>query len=169
MKPVRTSVLTILLIACAAMAAFSQNDVKPSVVTMAKSKFASLPAVPACLTLSPQSGDPSKGESLLLIKMKANCVVPWHWHTATEHLMFVSGKGRIEMKGETAQAVAGGDFVDLPSKHVHQFTCVSGCVFFDHTSAAFDVHYVDKDGREIPVEQALKAPPKAKPSKAPSK
>jgi len=139
------------------------------VVPMSTTKFASLPVVPACLTPSPQSGDPSKGEALLLVKMKPACTVPWHWHTAIEDLMIVSGKGKVEMKDAAAQNVTSGDYVHLPSKHVHQFTCTTACTFFLHTSAAFDIHYLDKDGKEIPPEQALKSPAKSKPAKGADK
>jgi hypothetical protein len=35
--------------------------------------------------------------------------------------------------------------------------------------AAFDIHYVDKDGKEIPVEQALKSTANAPAKKAAAK
>ena len=145
-----------LLIVCLATAAFAQNDDKPYVAPLATSKFITLPVVPACLTLSPQSGDPNKGEALLLVRMKPACTIPWHWHTAIEDLMIVSGKGKIEMKDSPAHNVTSGDYVHLPSKHIHQFSCSTNCTFFLHTSAAFDIHYVDKDGNELPVEQVVK-------------
>jgi hypothetical protein len=38
---------------------------------------------------------------------------------------------------------------------VHQFTCISACTAFLASNAAFDIHYVDANGTEIPTEQAL--------------
>lgn len=154
-----------ILVVCLAAAAFAQNTDQASVVPMATSKFITLPVVPACLTLSPQSGDPNKGEAMLLMKMKPACMVPWHWHTASEDLMIVSGKGKIEMKGAPAHNVSSGDYVHLPSKHIHQFSCSTNCTFFLRISSAFDIHYVDKDGNELPVEQVVKPATKSKPAK----
>ena len=50
-----------------------------------------------------------------------------------------------------------GDYVNLPGKYVHQFTCVAACTFFIVPSAAFDIHYVDKSGKEISPDEALKS------------
>ena len=54
---------------------------------MSENKFAPMAGLPSCSTLSVESGDPSKGPSVILIKGKAGCVIPWHWHTPTEHVM----------------------------------------------------------------------------------
>jgi quercetin dioxygenase-like cupin family protein len=148
------------VLACMLLGAAAQD--KSGVTSAAKSKFGPLPGVPACLTLSVQRGDPSKGGAVLLIKMAPGCTVPWHWHTAGEALLMVSGKGKIEMKDVAASAVAPGDYVYLPGKHPHQFSCATACMFFDVTEGAFDIHYIDKDGKEIPPDQALK--PAAKPA-----
>lgn len=43
----------------------------------------------------------------------------------------------------------------MPSKHQHVFTCVTACVGFVSADGAFDIHYVDDAGKEIPVETAL--------------
>jgi quercetin dioxygenase-like cupin family protein len=146
-----------------ALSAFAQD--KAGVTTLAKTKFQPLPGLPACMTLSAQRGDPSKGAAVILAKFTAGCTVPWHWHTAAENLMIVSGKGKIEMKDASAPAtLAPGDYVYLPGKHQHQFTCLSACTLFDATEGAFDIHYIDKDGKEIPPEQAL--PPAKKPATA---
>src|SRR5262249_2712630 len=142
------------LMAAMDCAAFAQDQTK--VGTAASSKLAPLPVFPQCATASAQRGDPSKGAAVFLVKMTGNCVVPWHWHTAGENLMIVSGKAKVEMKdGGTSSPVAAGDYVFMPGKHVHQFTCVAACTFFVSTEGAFDIHYVDKDGKEIPLEKAL--------------
>jgi quercetin dioxygenase-like cupin family protein len=148
------------LVAAMAMSAMAQDQ--PSVKTLASTKFGPLPGLPTCMTLSAQRGDPTKEGAVILIKMTSGCKVPWHWHTFGEGLMIVNGKARIEMKDAAAAPLIAGDYVYLPGKHPHQFTCTTACTFFDLTEGAFDIHYIDKDGKEIPPEQALK--PAAKPA-----
>src|ERR1017187_8477585 len=131
---------------------------------LASTKFMALPVLPSCMTISAQRGDPMKGAAVLLLKVKSGCVVPWHWHTANENLMMVSGRGKAEMKSGGTHTMAMGDYLYLAGKQVHQFTCVSSCLVFDVIDGAFDIHYVDSEGKEIPVEQALK--PMAKPAAA---
>ncbi len=122
---------------------------------LASTKFMTLPVLPSCMTISAQRGDPMKGAAVLLLQVKSGCVVPWHWHTANENLMMVSGKGKSEMSGG-AHTMAMGDYLYLAGRQVHQFTCISSCLVFDVIDEAFDIHYVDAEGQEIPVEQALK-------------
>ena len=130
---------------------------------LASTKFMALPVLPACMTISAQRGDPMKDAAVLLLKVKSGCIVPWHWHTANENLMMVSGSAKAEMS-DGANTLVAGDYLYLAGKQIHQFTCISSCVVFDVIDGAFDIHYVDKDGNEIPVEQALK--PTAKPATA---
>jgi quercetin dioxygenase-like cupin family protein len=123
---------------------------------MSENKFAPLPGLPACATLAVESGDPSKGASLILLKGPAGCRIPWHWHTPTEQIMVVSGSAKVEMRdsGRTSSLGPGG-YAMMPSKHVHQFTCSSACAAFVSSDGAFDIHYVDAQGGEIPLEAAL--------------
>jgi quercetin dioxygenase-like cupin family protein len=164
MNSIRRFAVAAGLLSVIALGAAAQDNAKAGVVTAAGSKFAPLPGLPTCLTLSVQRGDPTKGPAVLLAKMTPGCKVPWHWHTAGEALFMVSGKGKIETKDAAAAGVAPGDYVSLPGKHPHQFSCATACTFFDATEGAFDIHYVDKDGKEIPPDQALK--PAAKPAAA---
>jgi quercetin dioxygenase-like cupin family protein len=124
---------------------------------LSENKFAPLPGLPACATLAVESGDPSKGASVILLKGPAGCVIPWHWHTPTEQVMIVSGSAKVGMKdsGQTSSLGPGG-FAMMPSKHVHQFTCASACSAFVSSDTAFDIHYVDAKGGEISPEAALK-------------
>src|SRR5262249_9606554 len=85
------------LMACMGFAAMSDDS--RGVTPIPASKFALLPGFPACMTLSTQRGDPSKGPAVILAKFTSGCSVPWHWHTAAENLTVVSGKGKLEMKG----------------------------------------------------------------------
>jgi quercetin dioxygenase-like cupin family protein len=160
MKSIRM-LAVIAFLAVMAITALAQD--KPGVVSAAASKFAPLEGLPACSTLSVQRGDPTKGPATILIKATTGCKIPWHWHTATEGLIMVSGKAKVEMKDAPTATMAPGDYAYLPGKHQHQFTCVAACTFFAVTEGAFDIHYVDKDGNEIPPAQALKASP-AKPA-----
>jgi quercetin dioxygenase-like cupin family protein len=160
--------LSVLLFAltfnCLTNSAFAQGD-RSMVTTSAEAKFAGLPVLPSCATLAVEKGDPMKGASILLIKASSGCKIPWHWHTATEQLMFVSGTAKIEMQDSQPHALKKGDFALLPGKHHHQFTCASSCLFFNVIDGAFDIHYIDKSGNEIPPEEALKVSGKAGRSK----
>ncbi|WP_346837014.1 cupin domain-containing protein [Microbulbifer sp. SAOS-129_SWC] len=130
---------------------------KPIARALDTAKFGELGVLPSCLTFAVYRGDPNTGPSLLLIKMTSGCVVPWHWHTAREELMLVSGKGKIELADFPTHVLEAGSYVLLPAKHHHQFTCQTDCVLFNAISGKFDIHYLDKSGNEIPVEQALQA------------
>lgn len=120
-------------------------------------KFAPVPGIPSCATAAPVRGDPSKGPSVLLIKLASGCRVPWHWHTANEQLMIVSGTGTLEMKDGKKLKLRAGTYALLPNHQVHQATCSSNCVFFNSSDGVFDVHYVDQAGKEITPEEALKS------------
>ena len=133
----------------------------------ATSKFTNMPVLPPCLTLSVQRGDPSKGPAVILLKFKPGCVVPWHWHTASEQLMVVSGTGKAQMKDGQPATVHPGDYLYLPAKHVHQFTAVTAVTMFDLPSGAFDIHYVDPAGTEVPPDKAFGNVIKVKPASAP--
>lgn len=127
----------------------------------ATSKFVNFPGLPTCLTGSVQNGDPTKGAAVILAKLSAGCTVPWHWHTADEQLMMVTGTGKAAMKEGSPTTIHAGDYLSLPGKGVHKFTCVAACTFFLAPSGAFDIHYVNAEGKEISPEEALKAKSKA--------
>jgi quercetin dioxygenase-like cupin family protein len=166
MRLSRVGLLTGFLLLLVCFPLFAQD--KMSYASMKESKFGNLPVLPACMTVSVQRGDPSKGPSVLAGKLKAGCKVPWHWHTAAENLVVVSGSAKAEMKDGAAQVLSPGDYVYMPGKQPHQFTCSTACTIFVMPDAAFDIHYIDKDGNEIPTEQAVKAPMKSTPAKKPA-
>ena len=120
-------------------------------------KFVTFPGLPTCATGSVQDGDPTKGPSILLAKTTAGCTFPWHWHTPIEHVMMVSGAGSIEMKGGKPVTLKAGGFAQMPSHHVHRFTSSGASLLYIYSDAAFDIHYVDAKGDEIPPDVALKA------------
>ena len=146
----------VVLLSLMTATAVAQQTDKPITQNTSPSQFQKHPALPDCLTLAVQRGDPSSGPSILLVKGTTGCSAPWHFHSPNEQLMMVSGTGRVEMKGEPAVNLHSGGFAYAPVKHVHQFTCVGGpCSFFLHSDGPFDIHYVDQNGNEIPAEQAL--------------
>jgi quercetin dioxygenase-like cupin family protein len=129
---------------------------QPAGRNMAAMKFGPVPGMPTCAPGAVQSGDPTKGSSIVMGKMAAGCSIPWHWHTPNEHLMMVSGVARIEMKDGQPITLRAGGFALLPSRHVHQFHCTTACSLFVYSDAAYDIHYVDAQGKEISPEEALK-------------
>ena len=161
---IRSGMIFLLLMLTCALSAplVAQNAEQMPYASMASSKFMTLPVLPACMSLSAQRGDPMKGPAVLLVKFTSGCVVPWHWHTAGENLMMVSGKAKAEMKPDGAHMMSAGDYIFLAGKQVHQFTCISSCVVFDVIDGAFDIHYVNADGKELTPEEALK--PMTKPA-----
>jgi quercetin dioxygenase-like cupin family protein len=131
---------------------------KPIVTTAASAKFGPVPNTPECFTVAVDRGDPSQGPSVLLAKFAPGCVAPFHWHTPSETAMIVSGSLEVQMKDDKAFVARHGDFAYLPGHHVHRAKCIgsSPCLVFLTSDAAFDIHWVDASGQEIPLETALK-------------
>ena len=87
--------------------------------SMAKAKFGNFPVLPKCAMISVASGDPSQGAAMVMAKASSGCVIPWHWHTAREQLMFVTGTAKVEMKdGAPAHLHSGDASGPRPSKWV---------------------------------------------------
>jgi quercetin dioxygenase-like cupin family protein len=146
--------IAIFIVACAAIA---RAEDMGTLRKMSENKFAPLAGMPPCVTLAVESGDPTKGASVIVFKATAGCTIPWHWHTPTEQVMIVSGSANVEMKDSGKSAVLGpGGFALMPSKHVHQFTCRTACSAFVSSDVQFDIHYVDSNGNEVPPETAFK-------------
>jgi quercetin dioxygenase-like cupin family protein len=134
-------------------------DEKPIVSLAANAKYGAVPNAPECFTVAVEQGDPSKGPSVILAKFAPGCVAPFHWHTPNETVMVVSGSLEIQMKDDKSLVTHHGDFAYLPAHHVHRATCLGSapCIVFLTSDAAFDIHWVDVAGQEIPLEAALKA------------
>lgn len=165
MRVAACTLLLVLLAGVALTPALAQDDM--GYVPIAKAKFGNLPVLPKCATIAVASGDPNKEAAVIMAKVATGCVIPWHWHTASEELMFVSGSAKVDMKEGATARMHAGDYLHLPSKNVHQFSCVGACTFFLVTDGAFDIHYVDASGKEISIDEGLKA--KAPAKKAPAK
>ncbi|MFZ3210026.1 MAG: cupin domain-containing protein [Terriglobales bacterium] len=158
--------LLVATVGLVALCAWAQGGDETHIANPAQLKLGSAPYLPSCLTMAPEHGDPSKGAFTLMLKFTSGCRVPMHWHTSAEEVMLVSGSGKVQMQDGKSTTLDRGGFVYIPPKHPHAFTCATACTAFLSGDAAFDIHYVDKSGNEIPAEQALGA--KA-PTKAPAK
>jgi quercetin dioxygenase-like cupin family protein len=129
----------------------------------AKAKFTSVPGVPVCTTLAPLRGDMGKTASTLMVRMKAGCMVPFHWHTPSEEMVVLQGLPLAQMLGKHPYVLKVGSYSQLPTHHVHRFKCTSkvDCLFFLVADGPFDIHFVDEQGKEISTEAALDAAAKA--------
>jgi len=159
----------VVLITLAAMAATTraEEEKKPDTdkmisMTPQTMKFTPIPDMPPCATAGILRGNPRSGPAWVLLKLASGCRVPWHWHTANESLLVISGQGTVEMKDGPPLQFAPGAYASLPSHHMHRATCARSCLLFNAADAAFDIHYVDANGEEISLEKAMKPPAKAK-------
>ena len=155
MRFVSWCVVSVFVLGLTSQFVAAQEADKSAYVAGATSKFVNFPGIPPGMTGAVQSGDPGKGNATLLLKAQTGCKVPWHWHTPTEHVMIVSGSAKVEMRGGNSATLGPGGYAMMPSKHVHQFTCTSACSAFVNSDGAFDIHYLDANGKEIPPDTAL--------------
>jgi mannose-6-phosphate isomerase-like protein (cupin superfamily) len=121
-------------------------------------KFSPIPDMPGCASAAIVRGNPRSGPAWVFLKLDAGCRVPWHWHTANETLLVISGRGTLAMKDGPPLKFAPGAYASLPSHHMHQASCSRACLLFNSADAAFDIHYVDARGQEISPEEALRPP-----------
>jgi len=135
----------------------STSGQEPLVKTIQQGTFNTPPNLPGCFTQVVERGDPRTGPYIAFVKLASGCTLPWHWHTANEDLMFTSGTGQFQAKGQQPQTVSEGAYVSMPSRHQHQLACPSGCSFYLTRDGAADIHYVDAAGNEISPETALTA------------
>lgn len=149
---IHSALRALALILAVPLVATAQTMVHQSPST---AKFGANPALPACVTVALQDGDPGTGSAIFLLKTTGHCEIPWHWHTANERLIILSGTARLEMKGSPAVVAHHGDLVVMPAKHPHHFTSNGSTEFYLLTDAPFDIHYVNASGEEIPPAQAL--------------
>src|SRR5262245_14922387 len=150
------ALLVIALVAVAALAAHAESTDKMVAMDPKTLKFITVPDMPACATAAILRGNPRSGPAWVLLKLTSGCRVPWHWHTANESLVVISGRGTLAMKDGPPLRFAPGAYASLPSHHAHQASCTRSCLFFNAADAAFDIHYVDAGGEEISASKALK-------------
>jgi quercetin dioxygenase-like cupin family protein len=160
------ALLVIVLGAVAALGpfvpAYAEDAEKMVALDPQKLEFIKVPDMPACATAAILRGNPRSGPAWVLLKLASGCRVPWHWHTANESLVVISGRGTLAMKDGPPLRFAPGAYTSLPSHHVHQASCSRSCLFFNAADAAFDIHYVNATGEEISASKALKPAAKKK-------
>jgi len=155
-RPLWCTVLSVSLILCVAGLARGQEAAGHRGQNVAEMKFGPVPGLPTCATGSVQSGDPTKGPFIIYAKIAEGCSIPWHWHAANEHLMVVTGAARLDTKDAKPLTIRAGGFAMMPSRHAHQFRCANACSLFVYSDGAFDIHYLDGEGKEISPDDALK-------------
>jgi quercetin dioxygenase-like cupin family protein len=96
-----------------------------------------------CLSSAVETGDPASGRSTLILKASAGCVVPWHFHTAEEQLIIVSGTVLAEMIHYPSARLGPGGFAVMGGRMPHQFTCQgkSACLMFVTFDRAYDIYW----------------------------
>jgi quercetin dioxygenase-like cupin family protein len=160
---IRISSLAGLLLGACAISAHAADAADNAHAVLLKSpaqaQFVASPGVPACTRSKLLRGDPGKGPSSILVKMDGGCVVPWHWHSASEELLILSGTVIGQMRGESSFQLGAKGYVGMPAHHVHRFKCAMGasCTVFVVLDAAFDLHFVDASDQLVTLEQALAA------------
>jgi mannose-6-phosphate isomerase-like protein (cupin superfamily) len=125
-------------------------------------KFTPIPDMPGCASAAIVRGNPRSGPAWVFLKLATGCRVPWHWHTANETLLVISGRGTVAMKDGPLLKFAPGAYASLPSHHMHQASCSRACLLFNTADAAFDIHYVDASGEKISADEALRPSARAK-------
>jgi hypothetical protein len=127
-----------------------------------KLEFTAIPDMPACASAAILRGNPRYGPAWVLLKLASGCQVPWHWHSANETVVVISGRGALSMKDGPPLQFAPGAYASLPSHHQHHANCTRTCLLFNGADAAFDIHYVDAKGAEISADKVLKPSARAK-------
>ena len=125
-------------------------------------KFAPIPDMPACASAAILRGNPRWGAASVLLRLASGCRVPWHWHSANETLVVISGRGSVAMKDGPPLPFAPGAYASLPNHHVHRASCTRTCLLFNDADAAFDINYVNASGEKISADDALKPSAEAK-------
>ena len=160
--PARNALLIALMAAAVLGHPAATRADEPAVLNPRDLKYIPIPDMPACASAAVLRGNPRFGPAWVLLKLGSGCRVPWHWHTANESLLVISGQGTLAMKDGPPLRFVPGAYAALPAHHVHQASCARACLLFNTADAAFDIHYVDAKGEDISAEQALKPPTKRK-------
>lgn len=123
----------------------------------ATTKFMRVPFLPPCMAVAMKQGDPRRGPSVTLARIDSGCVIPWHWHTSNTRLVFIRGHVLHRTQGQTGFTdLFGGDMIYLPSHHAHWAKCISTCLTYNISDARDVSHWVDANGKDIPLAKALR-------------
>jgi quercetin dioxygenase-like cupin family protein len=79
----------------------------------------------------------------LILKASPGCVVPWHFHTAEEQLIIISGAVLAEMTDHQPTRLGPGGFAMMGGHMPHQFTCQgkSACLMIVAFDRAYDIYW----------------------------
>jgi hypothetical protein len=96
-----------------------------------------------CLSSAVEAGDPTAGPSTWILKASSGCVVPWHFHTAEEQLIIISGAVVAEMIDHPPTRLGPGGFAMMASHMPHQFSCQgkSTCLMIVAFDRPYDIHW----------------------------
>lgn len=124
----------------------------------AAADFHATPIMPQCFLGAMQRINPQTGAAVFLVRVDAptGCVVPSHWHTSGEQITVVSGVVTVKMTNGKSFELKEGGYAYIPSKHVHLFSCAGPCIHFVQSDGPYDIHYVNKEGTEISLAEAVK-------------
>lgn len=116
-------------------------------VTPDQMKWAPLPVAPGT-ELAVLSGDLGKQEPFVVEwRGPAGSKVPPHWHSNTERVTMISGKGAIGMGDQIdvqkGMAIGPGGYGEMPGKMHHWFVAQSPFVMLIEGNGPFDVNFVN--------------------------
>ena len=104
------------------------------------------PAQPAGPAVAALEGDPSKGKSSILLKLKKGAA-PLHTHTADYHAVLISGQHKHRDKGQdekSAKALGPGSYWFQPGKQPHGDACLTDeCILYVTFSGKMDMKLDD--------------------------
>jgi hypothetical protein len=108
------------LAACLAVlisgAALAEGTATGTITPLSSAKFSPDKDV-QCLASAIETGDPGTGRSTVILKASAGCVVPWHFHTAEEQLIIISGAVLAEMTDHRPTRLGPGGFANDGEPH----------------------------------------------------
>ena len=142
-------------------ALLAQNNTEDEMVVKNSeaADFHQAPIMPQCFAGALQRINRSTGSAVFLVRVVGNsgCTVPSHWHSSGEQITVVSGTVKVGMQDGKSFELKEGGFAYIPSKHVHVFSCSGPCAHFVQSDGPYDIHYVNKEGKEITLAEALKS------------
>jgi len=123
-------------------AALAEDIATDAIKPLSSVKFSADSEV-KCLLSAVETGNPTTGRSTLILKASPGCVVPWHFHTAEEQLIIISGTVLAEMADHQPTRLGPGGFAMMGGHMPHQFTCQSQftCLMIVSFDRAYDIYW----------------------------
>ena len=139
----KISLMAILL--AAALTPCGAQD--PVVTKAADVKWGDHPSVKGAL-LAVQSGDPSKGACVLMMKFPKGLTIPAHTHTASEVVTVVSGTAifgsGVKADPSKGTELSAGSFIQVPAKSPHWAIAKEEFIITVNFSQAVDFHLCEE-------------------------